>query len=93
MELQRLPYAGIHAGIGGVTEFVRAEVDVEFLVLQCQPALTAFYAAMGWHVVDQPLLCRQHDGELHRSPELPMVFGLGHAPWPDGSINMNGLPW
>ncbi len=82
-----------HRLINAVTAFVRTEIDVEFLVLQCQPELIAFYAAMGWRAVDQSLFCTQSDGELHRSPELPMVFALGHPPWPDGSINMNGLPW
>jgi hypothetical protein len=52
-----------------------------------------FYAAIGWQTVDQPMFCRQNDGELHPSTELPMVFALGHASWPDGPIDMKGLPW
>jgi hypothetical protein len=79
--------------VEAIEAFVRAEVDVPFLTLQCEPSMISFYAAMGWEVVDQPLLCTQLDDQIHRSPDTPMVLLLGGVAWPDGPIDMNGLPW
>ena len=69
------------------------ESSTSFGLLQCTPDLVAFYAVRGWRLVPESLLCRQSDGGTYRSPELPMAIELGSASWPDGVIDMNGLPW
>jgi predicted GNAT family N-acyltransferase len=91
MAHRRQGYA--HRLVETIEAFVRAEVDVDFLTLQCEDSMIPFYAAMGWEVVEQPLFCTQRDGQIHRSPDTPMVRVLGDAAWPDGPIDMNGLPW
>jgi hypothetical protein len=62
-------------------------------MLQCAPELVALYQPLGWQLVDAELWCAQADGDLHRSPELPMVPALSAAIWPPGMFDMNGLPW
>ena len=73
--------------------FAHDQGGAPFGLLQCTPDLVPFYAERGWRQVPDSLVCRQSDGEFHRSPELPMVTDLGSAPWPAGLIDMNGLPW
>jgi len=80
------------AAMRAAVEFVCQRLGTEFGVLMCKPALVPFYSRFGWEVVPEPLRFEQAWGK-EVSPEVTMVKLCGERRWPDGEIDLHGLPW
>lgn len=62
------------------------------LLLLARAHVVAFYEAVGWRVVPVPLVFDQPGGPYHW-PAVTMVHTTDGAPWPNGDIDLRGLPW
>lgn len=64
----------------------------EFAMLFCAQKTTSLYQEFGYQVVESPLWMEQPNSRrLFDSPK--MVLPLADFPWPDGEIDIQGLPW
>lgn len=72
--------------------FICHELQAPFALLFSIERLRPFYARQGWHHVAAPVMIEQPAG-TRLSPISVMVRPCGDAPWPPGSIDIQGLPW
>ncbi|WP_432971747.1 hypothetical protein [Dactylosporangium sp. CA-233914] len=70
---------------------------VDFGFLQCREAVTGFYASTGWTRVPNPTrFLSVRDARTVNEGEFPTFVRPGRRPlseWPDGLIDLRGLPW
>jgi len=88
-----------HRGKGFATElmkqsdvFVRIKLGLPFSLLTCKPRLETLYSGMGWRVVNCPNVFTQPTGS-RSCGGLIMIKECGEVPWPEGRIDLCGLPW
>jgi GNAT superfamily N-acetyltransferase len=72
--------------------FLRDEHQLPFALLTCNRKLGLLYEKLGWRIVPGPTVYAQPDGP-RACPGLTMVVESGSAAWPEGPIDMRGLPW
>jgi GNAT superfamily N-acetyltransferase len=72
--------------------FVKNSLRLPFALLTCRLKLEAFYKRLGWKTVDGPTVFTQPDG-VRTCKGLTMVLECGPRVWPEGSIDLRGLPW
>jgi aminoglycoside 2'-N-acetyltransferase I len=72
--------------------FMRDELQVAFGLLICDERMIPFYNRLGWQVVEGPLTFDQPGGKV-MSAEVTMVLPCAGADWPEGTIDLCGLPW
>jgi len=72
--------------------FVKNSLSLPFALLTCRSKLEAFYQRLGWKTVIGPTVFTQPDG-LRTCKGLTMVTELGSRVWPEGPIDLRGLPW
>jgi GNAT superfamily N-acetyltransferase len=73
-------------------EFMRDERRLAFALLTCNRKLGPLYEKLGWKSVLGPNVYAQPDGP-RTCPGLTMVFESAAEPWPEGPMDMQGLPW
>jgi len=78
--------------MAGAVTFVRDTLDLSYCLLTCKLRLESLYAGMGWRALDAPNVFTQPTGN-RRCGGLIMVFECGPEPWPEGDIDLRGLPW
>jgi GNAT superfamily N-acetyltransferase len=72
--------------------FLRDELGAEFGLLICAERMIPYYERFGWRVAVAPLFYEQPTGrKVLRGPT--MVLTGTKADWPDGVIDLCGLPW
>jgi hypothetical protein len=64
-----------------------------FLAVICPAESADFYRALGWQAVDAPISCDQPAGRVILSNELMLVWPCQAMPWPEGPVDLCGLPW
>jgi predicted GNAT family N-acyltransferase len=72
--------------------FLKNELGQAFGLLTCRSRLESFYARTGWRTVAGPTIFAQPDG-IRCCGGLTMVNECRGIPWPEGEINLGGLPW
>jgi aminoglycoside 2'-N-acetyltransferase I len=72
--------------------FLKQEIKVDFGLLVCGEQRTQFYAGLGWQVVKGPLLIDQPSGKMALEAVI-MVLPCAQQTWPEGIIDLCGLPW
>ncbi len=72
--------------------FLAKDHSLPYVLLTCQRRLGPFYEKLGWRIVDGPTVYDQPDGR-RTCPGLTMIVECHGTAWPDGSIDMQGLPW
>jgi GNAT superfamily N-acetyltransferase len=75
-----------------VMKHAEAEWEVEAGLLFCRPQMIAYYAALGWQLVEVPVMIQQPSGKI-ASPLPVMVLPFRHRVWPPGTIELDSLPW
>ena len=60
-------------------------------LLFCFKRMVSFYEALGWRLVEEPVMIEQPGGEI-LSPLEVMVLTFGR-PWPAGEVKLNSFPW
>lgn len=90
---QRHGYAS--ANMRHAADFLREELGVPFGLLGCEEHNVPFYARLGWQPSTAEFIFDQPDASGLRYPwrDVPMILPFTDAPWPDGDIDMCGLPW
>jgi GNAT superfamily N-acetyltransferase len=78
--------------LGESVAFIRNSLHLPFALLTCRLKLEAFYQRLGWKTVTGPTVFTQPDG-LRTCKGLTMVAELGSRVWPEGRIDLRGLPW
>jgi GNAT superfamily N-acetyltransferase len=74
------------------TAFMRDELGTEFRLLMCDQEMIPFYSHLGWQVVEGPLVFDQPGGKV-TFDEVTMVLPCTKQEWPQGTIDLCGLPW
>ncbi len=72
--------------------FIKKRLSLPFALLTCNSRLEAFYKRLGWKTVNGPTVFTQPDG-IRTCAGLTMVVELGSRLWPEGPIDLRGLPW
>ena len=72
--------------------FVKNRLSLPFALLTCRLKREAFYERLGWKTVKGPTVFIQPDG-LRTCKGLTMVLECGPRVWPEGPIDLRGLPW
>ena len=72
--------------------FMVEELGVRFGFLLCREEIVSYYERLGWTVVPGPTSFDQKDGKKIW-PKRTMVLGLKGDRWPEGPIDLCGLPW
>jgi predicted GNAT family N-acyltransferase len=72
--------------------FMTNEWRVPFGMLFCRDALVSFYARHGWTTVHDEVLVEQPPRKVVL-PLRVMTFSTAGAGWPNGPVDLNGLPW
>ena len=82
----------VHAAMREAAAYMCEELGVEFGMLFCLPRLTPFYERQGWQLVSAEVEIEQPAGPVVW-PYHVMVLPCGGRVWPDGRIEVGGLPW
>lgn len=81
-----------HRLMGTAHDFMVREKRCEFAMLFCAQRTVSLYQDLGYAVIDSPLWMDQPNGRrLFDSPK--MVLPLTNLSWPEGEIDIQGLPW
>lgn len=73
-------------------DFSLDRTDAEFILFFCQVALVPFYEKLGYQEVITPVVIRQPSGPV-RCPLHTFQRPLRGTAWPEGTIDIRGLPW
>jgi aminoglycoside 2'-N-acetyltransferase I len=71
---------------------MREALRVDFGLLVCRDEVAQVYERAGWRIVAGPTCFEQPTGRATYQ-RLTMMLPLGAATWPDGEIDLRGLPW
>ena len=74
------------------TEWLRAELQVDFGLLVCSEERAPFYARGGWYRVASSVTCEQPVGQREFAAVTMVAPGV-QADWPSGRIDLRGLPF
>ena len=72
--------------------YLTQELKLPFGLLTCRRELEEFYMRVGYKTVNGPTIFDQPDG-IRTCKGLTMVIECGGISWPEGEINLCGLPW
>ena len=73
-------------------EFIKHTLGADFGLLICRREVAPVYAKLGWVRVSGPTTFQQPAGRV-TYPHDTMVFKCSDREWPDGPIDLCGLPW
>jgi aminoglycoside 2'-N-acetyltransferase I len=86
-------------GRGYATEAMRfaasymcEQLEVDFGMLFCRDLLVNFYRKLGWQLLEERALVEQPTGKIPLPFNVFVLPCRGRA-WPQGSIDLDGLPW
>lgn len=74
------------------TEFITNQLKIIYCLLLCRSKLAPFYAKLGWKIIEGPTTFDQPSGKTV-FPRLTMILELGETQWPNGPVDLCGLPW
>ena len=80
------------AALKAAQEFLAEPLKVDFGLMICTEAMIAYYEKMGWKNVAASLLMEQEQGKLPLNYPV-MVLPVLEKEWPEGTIDLLGLPW
>ncbi len=76
----------------GAADFMRDELGVDFGLLLCSERLVPYYGRMKWEHIHAPLVFDQPSGQITWDEDA-MYLAFEDVPWPDGPVDLCGLPW
>jgi GNAT superfamily N-acetyltransferase len=84
---------GLSTALMGVAaQFMQVELNVPFGLLVCADETQPFYARLGWKTVATKLWFTGN-GKLQSLQTTVMIMPLSKQEWPEGEIDLCGLPW
>jgi len=72
--------------------FIQENLKYDFGLLICREEVAPVYQKSGWYIVEGSTRFEQPGGQV-LYPKLTMVCSLTEKSWPEGEINLCGLPW
>jgi len=72
--------------------FIGNRLKIKYCLLLCRSEVAPFYEKLGWKIIDQPTTFDQPSGKAV-FPRLTMILELGETQWPNGPVDLCGLPW
>lgn len=78
--------------LGESVAFIKRRLDLPFALLTCNSRLEVFYQRLGWKTVCGPTIFTQPGG-VRTCGGLTMIVECETRPWPEGAIDLCGLPW
>lgn len=92
-EFRKKGYAS--AAMRAANEFIQQKMDVPYALLVTGSELIPFYGSLGWQVIKNRVFYWQPDGKRYAFSDQTaiMVYVCGDNPFPEGEIDLNGLPW
>jgi GNAT superfamily N-acetyltransferase len=78
--------------MGAAAKFMQVELNVPFGLLVCGDETQSFYARLGWKMVATKLWFTGN-GNLQTLQTTVMILPLLKQEWPEGEIDLCGLPW
>jgi GNAT superfamily N-acetyltransferase len=73
-------------------EYFEGEWHADAGMLFCFQSRVPYYAKQGWQLLGSPVLIEQPSGQIEY-PARSMIFPLGETVWPEGTVQVHGLPW
>ncbi len=73
-------------------EYMRDPLAVEFGLLICEPRMEGYYTRLGWQTIAAAMFFAQPD-RRGQNDGLTMVLPVLGNCWPDGEVDLCGLPW
>lgn len=83
---------GVAQELLAATERLFRRLQVPFGFLLCRDNVRSVYERAGWNVVAARTRFDQPDSP-ETYPHLTMVLECGDERWPDGDVDLRGLPW
>ena len=80
------------AALQAAAEFMRNDLQVDFGLLICGQGMIPYYQRLGWQLVPGPMVFDQPGGQITFHDPV-MVLPCRKEEWPDGIIDLCGLPW
>jgi predicted acetyltransferase len=74
------------------TDFLRDPLKVDFGLMIATDQMVPKYQKKGWRVVASSMLMEQPDGKMALSYPV-MILPVEKQDWPEGVIDLCGLPW
>jgi GNAT superfamily N-acetyltransferase len=78
--------------LGESVAFIKKRLSLPFALLTCNSKREVFYKRLGWKTVNGPTVFTQPDG-IRTCAGFTMVVELESRLWPEGPIDLRGLPW
>jgi predicted acetyltransferase len=78
--------------LGESVAFIKRRLGLPFALLTCNLRLEVFYQRLGWKTVCGPTIFTQPGG-VRTCGGLTMIVECETRPWPEGAIDLCGLPW
>jgi len=84
-------------GIGKImmieaVKVIKDKANTPYSLLLCRKEVSGFYEKLGWQINDFPTTFEQPQGKM-AFPNLTMTYSCEGALFPNGPIDLNGLPW
>jgi aminoglycoside 2'-N-acetyltransferase I len=76
----------------GAADLMGAKLGVDFGLLLCGERLVPYYGRMHWQSIQAPLVFTQASGQIAWD-EAAMYLPFKDTPWPEGPVDLCGLPW
>ena len=89
-DARRRGYAAL--ALRAAERFLRDELRADFGLLICAEKRIPFYGRLGWRVVGGPVVFEQPGGKRTLAGTAMALPGT-KSDWPDGVIDLCGLPW
>ncbi len=80
------------AALKAAQEFLAGSLKVDFGLMICTEPMISYYEKMGWKKVAASLLMEQEEGKKPLNYPV-MVLPVLEKEWPEGTIDLLGLPW
>lgn len=80
------------AAMCAAADFMAATLRADFGLLLCEKHLVGLYESLGWKSVKGAVSFEQPDGKRLWTHEA-MVLPFGFKEWPEGDVDLRGLPW
>ena len=78
--------------MGAAAQFLQAKLNIPFGLLVCADDTQPFYARLGWKTVATELWFTRN-AKLQSLQTTVMILPFSKQEWPQGEIDLCGLPW
>jgi predicted GNAT family N-acyltransferase len=82
-----------HAALQAARKFLHDPLGVDFGLMICTEEMVPRYRKHGWKLAARSLTADQPDGRRVTIDYPVMILPVKEKDWPEGEIDLRGLPW